>query len=71
MGDMYLVRSFFVVIVGGIGQILSGTIIGSFVIGGLETIVALFSDQVIAQVAVFFFAIVILRIRPQGIFSEK
>ena len=71
MGDMYLVRSFFVVIVGGIGQILSGTIAGSFVIGGLETIVALFSDQVIAQVAVFLFAIVILRLRPQGIYSEK
>ena len=71
MGDMYLVRSFFVVIVGGIGQILSGTIAGSFVIGGLETIVALFSDQVIAQVAVFLVAIIILRVRPQGIFSGK
>ena len=71
MGYMYLVRSFFVVIVGGIGQILSGTIAGSFVIGGLETIVALFSDQVIAQVAVFLFAIIILRLRPQGIYSEK
>ena len=71
MGDMYLVRSFFVVIVGGIGQILSGTIAGSFVIGGLETIVALFSDQVIAQVAVFLFAIIILRLRPQGIYSVK
>ena len=71
MGDMYLVRSFFVVIVGGIGQILSGTIAGSFVIGGLETIEALFSDQVIAQVAVFLFAIIILRLRPQGIYSEK
>ena len=71
MGDMYLVRSFFVVIVGGIGQILSGTIAGSFVIGGLETIVALFSDQVIVQVAVFLFAIIILRLRPQGIYSEK
>ena len=71
MGDMYLVRSFFVVIVGGIGQILSGTIAGSFVIGGLETIVALFSDQVIAQVAVFLFAIIVLRLRPQGIYSEK
>ena len=71
MGDMYLVRSFFVVIVGGIGQILSGTIAGSFVIGGLETIVALFSDQVVAQVAVFLVAIIILRLRPQGIFSGK
>ena len=71
MGDIYLVRSFFVVIVGGVGQLLSGTLIGSFVIGGSETIFALFSDQVIAQVAVFFLAILVLRFRPQGIFGPK
>ena len=71
MGDIFLVRSFFVVIVGGVGQLLSGTIAGAFTIGGLETIVALFSDQVVAQVAVFFVAIVILRFRPQGLFGGK
>jgi branched-subunit amino acid ABC-type transport system permease component len=40
-------------------------------LSGLETIVALFSDQVIAQVAVFLVAIIILRLRPQGIYSGK
>lgn len=70
-GDVYLVRSFFVVIVGGVGQLLSGTLAGSFFIGGMETVLAPFTDQVIAQIAVFFIAIVILRFRPQGLFGSK
>lgn len=71
MGNTFLVRSFFVVIVGGIGQLLAGTLVGSFAIGGLETMLALFSDQVVAQIAVFFIAVVILRFRPQGIFGSR
>jgi urea transport system permease protein len=71
MGDIYLVRSFFVVIVGGVGSILSGTLAGSFVIGGSETLLATFTDQVIAQVAVFFLAIMVLRFRPYGLFGKK
>jgi branched-subunit amino acid ABC-type transport system permease component len=67
IGNVFLVRSFFVVIVGGVGQLLSGTMLGSFFIGGAETLFALFSSQVVAQVAVFFIAIVILRFRPQGL----
>ena len=71
MGNMFLVRSFFVVIVGGIGQLLAGTLFGSFPIGGLETLLALFSDQVFAQIAVFFIAVVLLRFRPQGVFTGR
>jgi branched-subunit amino acid ABC-type transport system permease component len=71
MGNTFLVRSFFVVIVGGIGQLLAGTLFGSFTIGGLETVLALFSDQVIAQIAVFFIAVVVLRFRPQGVFTGR
>lgn len=71
MGNTFLVRSFFVVIIGGIGQLLAGTLFGSFTIGGLETVLALFSDQVIAQIAVFFIAVVILRFRPQGVFTGR
>ncbi|MBM3585194.1 MAG: branched-chain amino acid ABC transporter permease [Alphaproteobacteria bacterium] len=71
MGDMFLVRSFFVVTIGGIGQLLAGTLFGSFAIGGLETVLALFSDQVIAQIAVFFIAVIVLRFRPQGVFSGR
>jgi urea transport system permease protein len=71
IGNVFLVRSFFVVIVGGIGQLLGGTLLGSFFIGGTETIFALFSSQVVAQAAVFLIAILILRFRPQGLLGAR
>ncbi len=71
IGNIYLVRSFFVVIVGGIGQLLGGTLAGSFLIGGSQTIFGAFSSQVIAQTIVFALAIVVLRFRPTGVFKEK
>ena len=71
IGNVFLVRSFFVVTLGGLGQILAGTVVGSFVIGGSETLFALFSSQVIAQTIVFALAIVLLRFRPTGIMGAK
>lgn len=71
IGNIYLVRSFFVVIVGGIGQVLGGTLIGSFLIGGSETLFALFSGQVVAQTMVFVVAIVVLRFRPAGVLRAR
>lgn len=71
IGNIFLVRAFFVVIVGGIGQVLSGTLIGSFVIGGSETLFSLFSGQVISQTMVFVLAIVLLRFRPAGIMARR
>lgn len=71
IGMVFLVRSFFVVIVGGIGQLLSGTLVGSFLIGGAETFFALFSTQTFAQTVVFALAIIILRFRPDGVFMSK
>ena len=67
IGNVFLVRSFFVVTVGGIGKLLGGTIIGSFFIGGAETFFALFSKQAFAQTVVFALAIIILRFRPYGV----
>ena len=71
IGNIYLVRSFFVVIVGGIGQVLGGTLIGSFIIGGSETLFALFSGQVVAQTMVFVVAILVLRFRPAGVLRTR
>jgi branched-subunit amino acid ABC-type transport system permease component len=67
IGNVFLVRSFFAVTVGGLGQILAGTLVGSFVIGGAETLFALASSQVFAQTVVFALAIVLLRFRPAGL----
>jgi urea transport system permease protein len=71
IGNIYLVRSFFVVIVGGVGQLLGGTLIGSFIIGGSETFFALFAGQVLAQTIVFVLAIVVLRFRPSGVLRPR
>ena len=71
IANVYLVRSFFVVIVGGIGQILAGTLVGSFLIGGAETLFAVLSNQVVAQAAVFLLAIIILRFRPEGVIRPR
>ncbi|MBW6493034.1 MAG: hypothetical protein K0B16_00495, partial [Burkholderiaceae bacterium] len=49
IGNIFLVRSFFAVTVGGVGQILGGTLAGSFLVGGMETVFALVSSQVVAQ----------------------
>lgn len=71
IGMVFLVRAFFVVIVGGIGQILGGTLIGSFLIGGAETFFALFSTQTFAQTIVFALAIIVLRFRPLGVLVSR
>jgi len=71
IGNVYLVRSFFVVIVGGLGQLLGGTLIGSFVIGGAETLFSLAFKQTFAQTVVFLLAILILRFRPAGLLGTK
>jgi urea transport system permease protein len=71
VGDTFLVRSFFVVIVGGVGQLLGGTVIGGVIIGGSETMFALFSSQAVAQTIVFALAIVVLRFRPSGVLGAR
>jgi len=71
MGMDFLIRNFFVVIVGGIGQLLGGTLVGSLLIGGAETFFALFSTQTFAQTVVFALAIIALRLRPEGVLTSR
>jgi len=70
MGAGYLVRSFMTVIVGGVGS-LGGVAGGAGVIGGAEGVISYFSSGIIAQVVVLALAIVVVRIRPQGLFVRK
>lgn len=70
MGSVFLVRAFLTVIVGGAGGLI-GVVGGSAVIGGIEGIVAYFSSSVMAQVITLAFAILVVRLRPKGIFSRK
>ena len=66
MGVNYLARSFFVVIVGGVGSI-AGVGAGSAVVGGVETVLSYQIPATVAQALVLVLAIVIVRFRPRGL----
>ena len=68
MGVNFLARSFFVVIVGGAGNLL-GVVGGSVLIGGLETLFSSLWSITLAQALVLVIAIVIVRFRPTGLFA--
>ena len=67
-GVNFLARSFFVVILGGIGQ-LAGVLGGALVVGELETFLSYLISATTAQAAVLLIAIVIIRFRPRGLFG--
>lgn len=71
MGTLWLVRSFFAVTAGGLGAIVSGTLVGSALIGGGTVLFALFSQQVFAQTVVFALAVLALRFRPVGLLGRR
>ena len=66
MGLYYLIESFFVVIVGGTGTIL-GSIVGSAVIGGLESFFSFNVGGAFPQALVLVVAIILVRMRPKGL----
>jgi branched-chain amino acid transport system permease protein/urea transport system permease protein len=66
MGVNYLARSFFVVIVGGVGSI-AGVGAGSAVVGGVETALNYQMPVTVSQALVLVLAIVIVRFCPRGL----
>lgn len=69
MGANYLARSFFVVIVGGTGNI-AGIAAGSGVIGGLETVLNYELPVTISQALVLVAAVIVVRFRPRGLIAS-
>jgi urea transport system permease protein len=70
VGPTFLARSFLVVIIGGIGSVLAA-IGGAVVVGLGEGIISSQIRPVYAQMMLFVAAIVVLCIRPTGLFSRR
>lgn len=69
-GQAYIVDTFIVVVFGGAGSLL-GTLIASFTIGQAQSILEFFLTGVLAKVFVLLAVIVVLMLRPQGLFAVK
>jgi len=69
-GTLYIVDTFLVVVFGGAGSIM-GTVASSFVIAQGQSLLEFFIGSSMAKVATLLTIIVILMIRPQGLFASK
>jgi len=71
MGINWLVNSFLVVIVGGVGSFV-GTGVGGILVGGLDNLFRTLSDFTsLAQAVVLLVAFVVIRFRPNGLIPAQ
>ncbi len=70
LGQSYIVDSFMVVVMGGVGQ-LAGTVYAALGLGILNKFIEGWAGAVLAKIAVLVFIIVFIQKRPQGIFAIK
>ncbi|WP_213955479.1 MULTISPECIES: urea ABC transporter permease subunit UrtB [unclassified Variovorax] len=70
LGQNYIVDSFMVVVMGGVGQ-LAGTVYAAMGLGILNKFIEGWAGAVLAKIAVLVFIIIFIQKRPQGIFAMK
>ncbi|MEY3202513.1 MAG: urea transporter permease subunit UrtB [Pseudomonadota bacterium] len=70
LGQQYIVDSFMVVVLGGVGQ-LSGTVIAALGLGAVSKMLEPLSGAVLAKIMVLIFIILFIQKRPQGLFAMK
>ena len=70
LGQGYIVDSFMVVVLGGVGQ-LAGTVYAGIGLGLVNKLLESWSGAVLAKIAVLVFIIIFIQKRPQGLFALK
>jgi urea transport system permease protein len=70
LGQAYIVDSFMVVVVGGVGQ-LAGTVYAALGLGFANKLLESWAGAVLAKIAVLVIIIIFIQKRPQGLFALK
>jgi urea transport system permease protein len=70
LGQSYIVDSFMVVVLGGVGQ-LAGTIIAAIGLGEINKFLEPFTGAVLGKIFVLIIIILFIQKRPQGMFALK
>ena len=70
LGQSYIVDSFMVVVLGGVGQ-LAGTVYAALGLGVLNKLLEGWAGAVLAKIMVLVFIVIFIQKRPQGIFAMK
>ncbi|MCL4475509.1 MAG: branched-chain amino acid ABC transporter permease [Nitrospirae bacterium] len=71
MGDMIIIQSFIVVIIGGLGSLI-GAVISALIVGQVLTLFPLLPHlQQLADVVIYLLMAFVLLVRPRGLFGEE
>ena len=70
LGQGYIVDSFMVVVLGGVGQ-LAGTVYAALGLGVLNKFLEGWAGAVLAKIMVLVFIVIFIQKRPQGLFAMK
>jgi urea transport system permease protein len=70
LGQAYIVDSFMVVVLGGVGQLL-GTVLASLGLGMLAKLLEPQTGAVLAKIAILLLIVLFIQKRPQGMFALK
>jgi urea transport system permease protein len=70
LGQSYIVDSFLVVVLGGVGQ-LAGTVIAAIGLGELNKFLEPYAGAVLAKIAILVLIVLFIQKRPQGLFALK
>ena len=70
MGLGFLVPAFLAILVGGASS-MTGLLAGSGLVGGLDSFLGGWISPVLAQITVFVMAILVIRMRPGGLFPGR
>ncbi len=70
LGQSYIVDSFMVVVLGGVGQLV-GTVVAALGLGVINKFLEGFAGAVLAKIMVLVFIVVFIQKRPQGLFAVK
>ena len=70
MGLDYVLKTFFVLVVGGLGTVM-GVLSGAAIIGGLDSVVSAAIDATYGYLTVLVVAILFLWLKPRGLFARS
>src|SRR5450830_2146458 len=70
LGQSYIVDSFMVVVLGGVGQ-LAGTLLAAFGLGEINKFMEPVAGAVMAKIVILVMIIIFIQRRPQGLFALK
>ena len=70
LGQSYIVDSFMVVVLGGVGQI-AGTVFSALGLGVVNKLLEPYAGAVLAKIFILVFIIIVIQKRPQGLFALK